>query len=69
MGLWEDYDTYMVSLSGREVTLYQPMTHAHIASWTLDPQANGNVYGGFNTRRYTVVHGFCFFSLFLMASC
>ncbi len=22
-----------------------------------------NLYGGFNTRRYTLVHGFCFFKL------
>ncbi len=22
------------------------------------------LYGGFNTRRYTLVHGFCFFKLF-----
>ncbi len=24
------------------------------------------LYGGFNTRRYTIVHGFCFFKLFPM---
>ncbi len=28
--------------------------------------AYGNLYGVFNTRRYTLVHGFCFFKLFLM---
>ena len=27
------------------------------------PLAYGNLYGGFNTRRYTSVHGFCFFKL------
>ncbi len=25
-----------------------------------------NLYGGFNVRRYTIVHGFCFFKLFPM---
>ncbi len=25
-----------------------------------------SLWGGFNTRRYTPVHGFCFFKLFLM---
>ncbi len=30
------------------------------------PSAHKNLYGGFNTRRYTIVHGFCFFKLFLM---
>ena len=29
------------------------------------PLAYGNLYGGFNTRRYTSVHGFCFFKLAL----
>ncbi len=30
------------------------------------PYAYGNLYGGFNTRRYTLVHGF-FLKLFLWA--
>ncbi len=29
------------------------------------PLAHKNLYGGFNTRRHTLVHGFCFFKLFL----
>ncbi len=27
-----------------------------------------NLYGGFNTRHYTLVHGFCFLKLFLMVA-
>ncbi len=30
-------------------------------------QANRTLYGGFNTRRYYLVHGFCLFSILQMA--
>ncbi len=40
------------------------------AIWRHDlvnsPYAYENLYEGFNTRHYTLVHGFCFFWLFLM---
>ncbi len=33
-------------------------------SYLVSPQAYGNLYGGFNTRFCTSVHGLCFFSCF-----
>ncbi len=38
------------------------MTHIHIM---VSPEANRNLYWRFNTRRYSSVHGFCFFQLLL----
>ncbi len=32
--------------------------HLHVM---VSPQANRNSHGGINARRYTLVHGFCFF--------
>ncbi len=46
----------------RSLTLYQPMTHRCVI---VSQYAYGNLYGGVNTRRYTSVHGLCFFKLFL----
>ncbi len=46
------------------LTLHQPMTHIHIM---VSPKPNRNIYGRFNTGHYTLVHGFCFYSLFLIA--
>ncbi len=43
----------------KRLTLYQPMT-ANAIIWAF----HKNLYGCFNTRRYTLVHGFCFFSYF-----
>ncbi len=45
------------------LTLSHPMT-PHRAHGL--PIARKILYGGFNTRKYTFIHGFCFFSLFLM---
>ncbi len=42
------------------------MTAYAVMTFVNSPYAYGNLYGGFNTRRYTLVHGFCFFKLFLM---
>ncbi len=41
------------------------MTANAVMTFVNSPQAYGNLYGVFNTRRYTLVHGFCF-KLFLM---
>ncbi len=48
------------------LTLYQPMTANAVMTFVNSPYAYGNLYGVFNTRRYTLVHGFYFFKLFLM---
>ncbi len=42
------------------------MTANAVMTFVNSPEAYGNLYGIFNTRRYTLVHGFCFFKLFLM---
>ncbi len=42
------------------ITLYQPMMHIWVIS------SYENLYGGFNTRRYTLYRLFCFFKLFPM---
>ncbi len=55
--------SWFATMAQRELTLYQPMTHPCVM---VSPQGNRNLYGGFNTRRYTSVHGFCFFYQFLM---
>ncbi len=45
------------------LTLYQPMT----AFAVMVSHKPIRIYmGGFSTRRYILVHGFCFFKLFLM---
>ncbi len=45
------------------LTLYQSMMHMSHHGISI---AKRNLHGGFNTRRYTSVHGFYFFQLFLM---
>jgi len=42
------------------------MTHLYIMTLVNSPLANGNLDGALNTRRYTLVQGFCLFWLFLM---
>ncbi len=42
------------------------MTPYGVMTFVKSPYAYGNLYEGFNTRRYTLVQGFCFFWLFLM---
>ncbi len=45
---------------------YCPMTPCGVMTFVNSPYVNGNLYGAFNTRRYTLVQGLCFFWLFLM---
>ncbi len=54
----------MSIIQGCPLTLYQPMTANAVMTFVNSPKVYGNLYGGFNTRRYTLVHGFCFFKLF-----
>ncbi len=48
------------------LTLYQPMMANAVMTFVKSPLAYGNLYGGYNTRRCTLVHGFCLFKLFLL---
>ncbi len=60
MGLWELMTLY-ASLVGKGLTLSHPMTpYGVMVSHKLM-----GIYI-FNTRRYTIVHGFCLYKLFLM---
>jgi len=42
------------------------MTHMCVMTLVNSPLAYGNLYGALNTRRYTLVQGFCFLWQFLM---
>ncbi len=48
------------------LTLYCPMMPYGVMTFVNSPQAYGNLYEAYNTRRYTLVRGFCFFWLILM---
>ncbi len=45
----------------QSVGIINPLIPVVSKSYLVSPQVYGNLYGGFNTRHYTLVHGFCFF--------
>ncbi len=54
------YEMILQSFKEVPVTV-NPLAPVVSISYLVSPQAYGNLYGGFNTRRYILVHGLCFF--------